>query len=276
MDSDAIDDAFHRFKKGEVDLLLATTIVENGIDIPNANTILIDRADQYGLAALYQLRGRVGRWNKRAYAYFLIPHLDRLPEITRKRLQALAESSGYGGGMKLAMRDLEIRGAGNLLGTKQSGHVASVGLHLYCQLLDKTMRTLQGEIPSRLVETKIEISVDARLPEDYVNHVSLRIEFYHRFGQAYQLEQVDQIFAELNDRFGSAPEPAQWLYRITRIRVFASHHGFTLIKQDRGALLIEKQRPVHPWSRRVACPRFPSPEEMEKRIVTLLKESLGA
>src|SRR4029079_12659624 len=142
---------------------------ENGIDIPNANTILIDRAERFGMADLYQLRGRVGRWNRRAYAYFLVPNQERLPEVARKRLKALAESSGYGGGMKVAMRDLEIRGAGNILGTEQSGHVNSIGFHLYCKLLKRPIQAMQGKVPSVLTDTKIEFRIDARLPEDYVN-----------------------------------------------------------------------------------------------------------
>ncbi|MCF7806778.1 MAG: transcription-repair coupling factor, partial [Simkaniaceae bacterium] len=134
MDSNDIDEAFHKFKQGTVDILFATSIVENGIDIPNANTILIDRAHHFGISDLYQLRGRVGRWNRTAYAYFLTPQFQALPELSQKRLQALIESSGHGGGMKLAMMDLELRGAGDILGTQQSGHVASVGFHLYCKL----------------------------------------------------------------------------------------------------------------------------------------------
>src|SRR4029078_6243667 len=157
------------FKSGQADILIATTIVENGIDIPNANTILIDRADRFGMADLYQLRGRVGRWNRRAYAYFLVPSQRSLPEIVRKRLGALAESSGYGGGMKVAMRDLEIRGAGNILGTEQSGQVAVIGFHLYCKMLKKAVQKLQGKATNlQMVDTKIDVPFDARLPESYV------------------------------------------------------------------------------------------------------------
>ena len=194
MHADEIDAAFHAFKSGQADILVATTIVENGIDIPNANTILIDRADQFGLASLYQLRGRVGRWNRRAYAYFLVPSQRSLPEISRKRLQALAEAGGYGGGMKVAMRDLELRGAGDILGTEQSGHVSSIGFHLYCKLLKRTVQTLQGKVPSIITDTKVEFPIDARLPEEYVNEVSLRMEFYQRFGEALSWEEVDALW----------------------------------------------------------------------------------
>lgn len=270
MDSDEIDSAFHAFKNGFADILVATTIVENGIDIPNANTILIDRSQHFGLATLYQIRGRVGRWNRRAYAYFLVPNLRSLPELTRKRMQALAESVGYGGGMKVAMRDLEIRGAGNILGTEQSGHVASIGFHLYCKLLKRTIQALQGTIPSALSDTKIEFLVDARLPEDYINEVSLRMEFYQRLGEAFSWEEVDAIWTEIQDRFGSAPEPAQWLYHLTRIRVYAARHGFTLIKQDKLSLTIEKSKGKDNLIRKVLMPKPKSPQDLEKKVIAEL------
>lgn len=272
MDTDEIDAAFHAFKNGQVDILVATTIVENGIDIPNANTILIDRADHFGLATLYQLRGRVGRWNRRAYAYFLVPNLRTLPEMSRKRLQALAESGGYGGGMKVAMRDLEIRGAGDILGTEQSGHVSSIGFHLYCKLLKRTIQTLQGKVPSIITETKIEFPIDARLPEDYVNEVSLRMEIYQRLGEALSWEEVDAIWEEVQDRFGSAPEPAQWLYYLTRIRVFAARHGYTLLKQEKLSLTIEKHKGKDSIIRKMLAPKYKSPQDMEAKILSELKK----
>lgn len=273
MDNDEIDSAFHAFKSGQADILVATTIVENGIDIPNANTILIDKANHFGLATLYQIRGRVGRWNRRAYAYFLVPNLRTLPEMTRKRMQALAESVGYGGGMKVAMRDLEIRGAGNILGTEQSGHVASIGFHLYCKLLKRTIQALQGTIPSAITDTKVEFLVDARLPEDYVNEVSLRMEIYQRLGEALSWEEVDAIWAEVQDRFGAAPEPARWLYHLTRIRVYASRQGFTLLKQDKLSLVIEKNKGKDVFSRKLIFPKPKSPEDLEKKVIAELNKS---
>jgi transcription-repair coupling factor (superfamily II helicase) len=268
MHADEIDATFHAFKNGHADILVATTIVENGIDIPNANTILIDRADQFGLAALYQLRGRVGRWNRRAYAYFLVPTTVSMPEIARKRLQALAESGGYGGGMKVAMRDLEIRGAGDILGTEQSGHVSSIGFHLYCKLLKRTIQTMQGKVPSIISETKIEFSIDARLPDDYVNEVSLRMEIYQRLGESLSWEEADAIWEEVQDRFGPPPEPALWLYHLTRIRIYASRHGFTLLKQEKISLTIEKNKGKESTVRKILMPKFKSPQEMEKKVIS--------
>ncbi len=273
MDSEEIDMAFHTFKNGQADILIATSIIENGIDIPNANTILIDRADHFGLAALYQLRGRVGRWNRQAYAYFLVPNLTSLPQLSRQRLQALGESSGYGGGMKVAMRDLEIRGAGDILGIEQSGHVSSIGFHLYCKLLKRTIQTLQGKIPTTTTDTKMEFPVDARLPEDYVNEVSLRMEIYQRLGETLSWEEVDAIWTEVQDRFGSAPEPAQWLYHLTRIRVFASRQGYTLLKQEKMSLRIEKTDGKDSFVRKILAPRYQSPQDMENKILAELKKT---
>lgn len=239
MSADEIDLVFHAFKSGEADILVATTIVENGIDIPNANTILIDRADHFGLADLYQLRGRVGRWNRRAYAYFLVRKLHTLPEISRQRLNALVETSGYGGGMKIAMRDLEIRGAGDILGYEQSGHVASVGFHLYCKILKRTIKTLQGKLSAGLTETKVDAAIDARLPESYVEEISIRMEFYQRFGEASSLEEVQDIWEELIDRFGKPPIEAQWLNALSKIRVHAAQLGASSVKIDKLSITVE-------------------------------------
>ncbi|MCE5316056.1 MAG: transcription-repair coupling factor [Parachlamydia sp.] len=266
MSSDEIDTIFHAFKSGKADILVATSIVENGIDIPNANTILIDRADQFGLADLYQLRGRVGRWNRRAYAYFLVPRLHALPEISRKRLNALAESSGYGGGMKIAMRDLEIRGAGNILGLEQSGHVSAIGFHLYCKMLKRTIQTLQGKVPSFISDVKIEIPVDARLPEEYILEVQLRMEIYQRLGEAVSLEEVDEIWAELQDRYGPPPLPAEWLYRLTRVRVFAALRGYTHLKLEKLSLTTEQKKGKDSIIRKVLLSQPKTPQEFEEKM----------
>lgn len=269
MHADELDLVFHAFKNGQADILVATSIVENGIDIPNANTILIDRCDRFGLADLYQLRGRVGRWNRRAYAYFLVPRLKSLPELSRKRLDALAESSGYGGGMKLAMRDLEIRGAGNLLGEEQSGHVASIGFHLYCKMLQRAKKALQGKLPQMLTDVKIDIPVDARLPDTYIEDVSLRMEIYQRFGDAMALDEVDAIWSEVQDRYGKPPEPAHWLYQMTRLKVFAQTHGYTLIKMEKFTLRTEQIKGHKTISRSLLIPSFKKPQDIDKILINL-------
>lgn len=267
-----LDLVFHAFKNGEVDILVATTIVENGIDIPNANTILIDRADRFGLAELYQLRGRVGRWNRQAYAYFLVPNMITLPAITRRRLSALAETSGYGGGMKVALRDLEIRGAGNVLGEEQSGQVETIGFHQYCKWLKRAVKALQGKAAPSLVETKVEASIDARLPEDYVNEVSLRMEFYQRLGEAMSLEEVDEVAEELQDRFGPLPGPAKWLIHLSRIKSAAALKGITSIQIGKATLTLEKKKGKQTDIKKSLFKKTDDPQEWEDKILEAIKE----
>lgn len=273
MDPDAVDSVFHRFKQNELNLLFATTIIENGIDIPNANTILIDRADTYGLADLYQLRGRVGRWNRSAYTYFLVPKNVRLPEIARKRLSALVEASGYGGGMRIAMRDLEIRGAGDILGVQQSGQVSSVGFHLYCKMLKRAIDALKKQLPISFNETKMEFGFDAKLPEDYINEVSLRMEIYHRLGEAVSFEEIDEILAEIVDRFGKAPEAVIWLYHLSKIRVFAAANQFSLIKFNTLSFLAEQQKGKELKKQTILLPqKVQAPKELERYVIDQLKK----
>ncbi|NNM43476.1 MAG: transcription-repair coupling factor [Chlamydiae bacterium] len=271
MSPEELDAVFHAFKSGKADILVATTIVENGIDIPNANTILIDNSERFGLADLYQLRGRVGRWNRPAYSYFLTPKHRALPENQRKKLYALKEASGYGGGMKIAMRDLEIRGAGDILGIKQSGQISSIGFHLYCKLLKKAVLALQKKSVTIFTETKMEFSHDARLPEEYIGETTLRWEMYHRLGDSESLEEVDAIFAELKDRFGTPPEPTVWLYHLTKIKVFASQHGFTLLKFENYTFTAERQKKKEVIKKVIPLPKTKKPDLFEKEILSLLK-----
>lgn len=275
MDPDEIDLIFHAFKKAELDILVATTIVENGIDIPNANTILIDHADQYGLADLYQLRGRVGRWNRPAFAYFLIPKGKTLLEVSQKRLEAMLSASGYGGGLKIAMRDLEIRGAGDVLGVQQSGHVAQVGFHLYCKLLKKTIDAMQKKKTPTFIETKMEFPFPAELPDDYIPETSLRMEFYHRLGEAISNEEVDAIYAELKDRFGKLPEKALWLYHLTRIKIFASMRQFVLVKIEGFFLTAERQKGKENIKKSFSFAKSASqnPALLEQEVLKILQEN---
>jgi len=240
MPSEVLDDVFHAFKKGDADILVATTIVENGIDIPNANTILIDRADTFGLADLYQMRGRVGRWNRPAYAYFLKPKGRILSELSQKRLSALLATTGHGGGMKLAMRDLEIRGAGDILGTQQSGQIAAIAFNLYCKLLKKTIDALSKNAEPSFLDTKLEFTFDARIPESYIAETSVRLEIYHRLGEASSSQDVEKLSDELKDRFGSLPPQVVWLTHLTQIRIVASRKKFTLLKFHKHTLETER------------------------------------
>jgi len=240
MDAEEIDTVFQSFKQGESDLLLSTTLVENGIDIPNANTIFIDRADCFGMADLYQLRGRVGRWNRPAYAYFLLSKGTTLTEVAKRRLQTLVDNSGYGSGLKIAMRDLEIRGAGDILGEQQSGHVSSIGFHLYCKLLKKAIEALKKQSPLSFFETKVEFPWEAKIPEEFVEEPSLRMEIYYRLGNTSSLEEVGEILAELQDRFGPLPRPVLLLGLFTRIRIQATVLQITLLKFGERTFYAEK------------------------------------
>jgi transcription-repair coupling factor (superfamily II helicase) len=272
MGADELDMVFHAFKKGDVDVLVATSIVENGIDIPNANTIIVERSDTFGIADLYQLRGRVGRWNRRAYAYFLVPAQRLLSDIARKRIEAIAQAGGYGGGLKVAMRDLEIRGAGDILGTEQSGNVASIGFHLYCKLLKRTIESLQGKTSTWTIDTRIETPYDARLPDMYVNEVSLRMEFYQRFGEARTPDEATAIAQELVDRFGALPEPAQWLVSTTKVKIAGAQKGYTLIKLESHSLVLERKAGQKSQSNRILMSRPKTPAEFEEKLLRAITE----
>lgn len=272
LDTDLVDAIFHKFREGELDILIATTILENGVDIPNANTILIDRSDRFGLSELYQLRGRVGRWNKTAYAYFLLPPKRVVSQITRQRLQALVESSGFGGGMKLALKDLEIRGAGDILGTKQSGHVMALGFHLYCKLLKQTIQSLQKKRTPQFIETRIEHPFNVNIPESYIQESKLRLEFYYRFGEVADLEESEKIFNELCDRFGTAPLSVQWLYYLTRIRIFAEQNHCIHIYIGKDFFYIKKRYPKIDKKVQRPLPNILTPKKLEKIVSSLVND----
>ena len=212
-----IDFVDHQF-----DLLLATTIVESGLDIPNANTIFIDEADRYGLADLHQLRGRVGRYKHRAYCYLLIDPGKSITPNAARRLRAIEEFSDMGAGFAIAMRDLEIRGAGNILGTEQSGHIAAVGYELYCELLEGAVRRLQHKPPKSRIDVSVDLPGKAYLPTDYVPGMRMRIDLYRRFTQITSDDELQQFTNELLDRFGRPPRPVERLVDLQRLRIDAA------------------------------------------------------
>jgi transcription-repair coupling factor (superfamily II helicase) len=209
------------FVRHEFDILLATTIVESGLDIPNANTIFIDDADRYGLADLHQLRGRVGRYKHRAYCYLLVDQKRHLSPESARRLRAIEEFNQMGAGFALAMRDLELRGAGNLLGTQQSGHIAAVGYELYCALLEKTVRELKQLPPREAVDASIELPVAAYFPERYLPDMRTKIDLYRRLAQIATEPELDEFASELADRFGAVPPPVEQLVELARLRLWA-------------------------------------------------------
>jgi transcription-repair coupling factor (superfamily II helicase) len=207
-----------KFVRDELDVLVATTIIENGLDIPRVNTIIVDRADLYGLSQLYQLRGRVGRSDRRAYAYLLVPSDETLTEVARKRLAAIREFSDLGTGFRVAALDLEIRGAGNLLGGEQHGHIETVGFDLYCQLLESTVEELRGEKPEEEISTSINLNLDIRIPEEYIADASQRLRMYKRISSAPTSEELETLRQEMVDRFGAYAEPVENLFRYARLR----------------------------------------------------------
>jgi len=221
MHESALEKVVGGFVKGDYDVLLSTSIIESGLDIPRANTIIIDRADRFGLADLYQLRGRVGRSGVRAYAYLLVPGGELLTEAAEKRLRALTELTELGSGFRLALHDLEIRGAGNVLGSAQSGHIAAVGFEMYTRLLEEAVAGLRGEEVEEQVETSLDLKVSAYLPDDYVPDTAHRLGVYKRLAGAKTVVEVEDIGSELSDRFGKPPEPARRLLELTQLKVMA-------------------------------------------------------
>ncbi len=217
-----LEDAMLRFVRRECDILVATTIIESGLDIPNANTIFINQADDYGLADLHQLRGRVGRSRQRAYAYLLLDSDKSVSPQGAKRLKAIEEFTELGAGFKIALRDLEIRGAGNILGTQQSGHIAAVGYEMYCQLLGNAVRLLKNQPLRTPLEVTVDLPWKAYLPRDYVPGQRARIEVYRRLTRVRRLERLEDFRQELRDRFGPVPEPAEWALRLAELRLLAA------------------------------------------------------
>jgi transcription-repair coupling factor (superfamily II helicase) len=233
-----LEDVMLGFVRGEIDILLATTIVESGLDIPRANTIFIDEADTYGLADLHQLRGRVGRSHHRAWCYLLVDEAARLTSTAAKRLRAIQEFSSMGAGFSLAMRDLEIRGAGNLLGTQQSGHIATVGYELYCRLLEQAVRGLKAMPPAEPPSVAIDLPGEAWLPRDYVPDFRAKIDVYRRLSRATSSTQIDDLAAELTDRFGPPPAEAARLLDFARLRVAAAAWGIDSITRHPGMVMV--------------------------------------
>jgi transcription-repair coupling factor (superfamily II helicase) len=217
-----LEQAMLKFVHREADVLVATTIIESGLDIPNANTIFINQADNYGLADLHQLRGRVGRYKHRAYAYLLLDSERTVTPTAARRLKAIQEFTELGAGFKIALRDLEIRGAGNILGTQQSGHIAAVGYEMYCQLLENSVRQLKNQPLRTPLETSIDLPWRAFLPRDYVQGQRQRIEIYRRLARIRRLERLDDFRQELRDRFGPIPELAEWMLRLAHLRLLAA------------------------------------------------------
>ena len=206
------------FVRGEYDILVTTAIIESGLDIPRANTIIIDRADLFGLAQLYQLRGRVGRSSERAYCHLLVPPPSQLTDEARSRIEALERFTELGSGFHVATLDLELRGAGNLLGPEQSGFAAAVGFELYCRMLEEATRELRGEPVSDDIDPELSFDVEALLPEEYIAEVGVRLSLYKRLASAQDEGEVAELGAEMEDRFGEPPPEARRLVELMRLK----------------------------------------------------------
>jgi len=234
-----LEDRMLAFLRGEADVLLCTTIIESGLDIPRANTILVNRAHAMGLAQLYQLRGRVGRSSRRAYAYLLVPGPDALSDEARRRLEAIQDLSELGSGFRLANMDLEIRGAGNLLGAEQSGNLQALGYEAYMEMLEEVVEELRGNAPEHEVDPEIRLPVTARLPDDYVADVSQRLVLYKRLASARDEAELEPIRDEILDRYGPMPEEAENLLRVIRLKIRARRLRVTAVDAARGELVLQ-------------------------------------
>jgi transcription-repair coupling factor (superfamily II helicase) len=258
MDADELESVMARFVSGRIDVLVCTTIIESGLDIPNANTIIIDRADRFGLADLYQLRGRVGRAEHKAYAYLMLPRDMMTVGAARKRINAIKQYSSLGAGFRIAMRDLEIRGAGSMLGTAQSGHIMAVGFDLYCQLLKQAVAQLKGERARLRVEVEVrldfvatneaefikvggEAHVPAFIPTSYVLDPTLRIQAYRQLAEVTSREQLDRLRKEWRDRYGKFPVAVDNLLLLGEIKLSAARAGLTRVEvRDRKLMLTRR------------------------------------
>jgi transcription-repair coupling factor (superfamily II helicase) len=240
MDPDTIEDTMRRFIHEGIQVLVSTTLIENGIDIPNVNTIIIDRADRYGVSQLYQLRGRVGRSDQEAYAYLFYPALTAISEIAVKRLKVISEHTELGSGFKIAMKDMEIRGTGNLLGREQSGQLASVGLDMYLRILDETIAELTRE--GSLEESRevfLELDYSGFIPDSYIAEPSVKFDVYKKIASITTDIQLQALTAEMEDRFGPMPEVVVNLLYIAELKIICRKLNINHLKERNGVVTVE-------------------------------------
>ncbi|MDR2537170.1 MAG: transcription-repair coupling factor [Treponema sp.] len=260
MNAQELEDVMHRFIHGGFHVLVSTTIIENGIDIPNVNTIIIDRADMYGVSQLYQLRGRVGRSDRVAYAYLFYPKDRALSELAMKRLQVISDFTELGAGFKIAMKDMEIRGAGNLLGREQSGDIYSVGFDLYLRLLDEAIHRLEDEHYEAETETLMELEYTGFIPDSYIEGPQEKMEVYKKIAAVREKEELDHVYTELLDRFGPLPDEAASLLALAELRVLSRDLAIASLKERAGLVRVEFAKVSH---------------VSVERLLRLIKESRG-
>ena len=248
------------FIQKKYDVLVSTTLIENGIDIPLVNTLIVNRADRFGLAQLYQLRGRVGRSSRQAVAYFLVPPFTELTSLAKERLKALQEFSELGSGFRLAAKDLEIRGAGNFLGAQQHGYMEAVGFNYYMSLLEKTIKELKGE-KTEEVKSEINLKVNIRIPEDYLPQINLRLNLYKRVSSIESLDEIDRIRMETTDRYGPLPASVDNLLRYGVVKYLAQEMRVQAIDRI---------------GRKIVFKFFPSSEANLARMTEVLDHNEGS
>jgi transcription-repair coupling factor (superfamily II helicase) len=292
MDEGALEETMLSFLRGEADVLVTTTIIESGLDIPTANTLIVERADQLGLSQAYQIRGRVGRSRERAFAYLLYPSAEALSEEAAARLSTLADHTELGSGFRIAMRDLDIRGAGNLLGDEQSGHVAAVGFELYCQMIDEAVAEAGGADGESREETpepvRLDVPVDAYLPAAFVPFEAAKIDVHRRIVAAREPGQLRAIHDELEDRFGPLPPQAENLLKLQRARIELglagarsvefrggrlSITGVELDSEAAGVLAEQVEGAVYEWREQTAAIRVAG--DPEERLAAVLAMAAG-
>jgi len=255
MDEDVLSRVMVDFIEGSYDVLISTMIIESGLDLPNVNTMIVNRADRFGVAQLHQLRGRIGRSSRKAYAYLLVPPKFEMSRIARERLAALTNFSSLGAGFQVAMRDLEIRGAGNLLGREQSGYINAVGFEMYQRLIEEAVREVQIEhtdgegVEPELVELKLKLEADAFFPEPYMPEGGMRLNYYRELSRTKSPDKVDETQSEVADRFGKLPEAAQNLFDMVRVRILGEKLGAERINIERSQALVEFPKDAMPRER---------------------------
>ncbi len=252
MNESELESVMLAFLEGEYDVLVSTTIIETGVDIPNVNTLIVDNADRMGLSQLYQLRGRVGRSNRVAYAYFTYQQDKVLTEVAEKRLQAIKEFTELGSGFKIAMRDLSIRGAGNLLGSQQHGFIDSVGFDMYSQMLTEAVEARKAGKPAEEIkpfEVELDLDINAYIPESYINDEKQKIDMYKRFQSCTSQEEIHDLREELIDRFGDYPEEVGNLFHVTSLKMYAKREKIESIsekkKKQRMEILVDSDMSQH-------------------------------
>ena len=243
MTEEQLSNVWRQLLEQEVDILVCTTIIETGVDVPNCNTLIIEDADRMGLSQLYQIRGRVGRSTRRAYAYFTFTRGKQLTEVAEKRLSAIREFTSFGSGFRIAMRDLEIRGAGNVLGAQQHGHMEAVGYDMYLRLLGEAISEQRGEAPVRTsAECMVDINIGAHIPERYISNLSQRIDVYKKIAAIQNSDDAFDVTDELIDRFGEPPAAVQGLIDVALVRGRAAALGIREISQREQGILLYPEK----------------------------------